>query len=674
VPSSSNTFSIYSDESSSAGPPVSSLSASSNTFSIFTDADHPSVSAKPSSLKPTFPTYTTNKSSASALHSSSSSSSSSNTFSIYADEPSSPLNKKTPSFPIYTDPMSPTTSATTLPLSQTTPPVLLSSSPARPHPTSAISPGSPEQRFITSQLSRTTLISSPDPSVLDNQENRGPSPAYRLAPRSLVQSNDTDVLADISDGTRGIRLALSPLPEEYIVLDSTRSTPSPPEPPLSGRRIAAVPAILRSLDDWQGLPPPALASNSALPSALDFEIFCDATEPTPNNINEKESTDMTNTEIPLDVSSSGLVDPFSPREQERLLRCVRPALLRCLYEMEDVDESRAVAGALARFQHGKRRVAAIEVSLGSRTFLVERMIGKGAFASVYLAGDVDDANKPRSAIKMQAPPHPWELHICLQIQQRVPQSRRNTFLSTESMYMYPDRSFLVSAFSNETTLQDVVNAFVKVGKPMDETLVMYFAIEILKAAECLHANDIIHCDLKPDNFLLRFDNITPSGPWSAHGADGWSQLGVKLIDYGQGIDLRQYGPDVKFTGSTTTSSFTCFEMTKGLPWKYQADTFALCSTIHCLLHSTYMSVEESATVPVVLKPRTPLKRYYQADLWARLFHDLLNLHTFEKNEVITLLSSHREQLEGWLTKTKGKAAALRMAYFKLIDLLYQENE
>jgi checkpoint serine/threonine-protein kinase len=37
---------------------------------------------------------------------------------------------------------------------------------------------------------------------------------------------------------------------------------------------------------------------------------------------------------------------------------------------------------------------------------------------------------------------------------------------------------------------------------MDETLVMYYVIEMMRIVEQLHAVGIIHGDIKPDNFLI----------------------------------------------------------------------------------------------------------------------------------------------------------------------------
>lgn len=41
---------------------------------------------------------------------------------------------------------------------------------------------------------------------------------------------------------------------------------------------------------------------------------------------------------------------------------------------------------------------------------------------------------------------------------------------------------------------------------MDELLVMFYTVELLKSLETIHAAGIIHGDIKPDNLFLRSDD------------------------------------------------------------------------------------------------------------------------------------------------------------------------
>jgi len=46
----------------------------------------------------------------------------------------------------------------------------------------------------------------------------------------------------------------------------------------------------------------------------------------------------------------------------------------------------------------------------------------------------------------------------------------------------------------------------KTGKLMDELLVMFYTVELLKCLEAIHSVGIIHGDVKPDNLLIRNDD------------------------------------------------------------------------------------------------------------------------------------------------------------------------
>ena len=57
-------------------------------------------------------------------------------------------------------------------------------------------------------------------------------------------------------------------------------------------------------------------------------------------------------------------------------------------------------------------------------------------------------------------------------------------------------------------------------------------------------------------------------------------LMLKLIDWGQAIDMNFFSPDTTFTAKVTTSGFQCIEMITNRPWTYQVfDAYCLCNTL-----------------------------------------------------------------------------------------------
>lgn len=70
-------------------------------------------------------------------------------------------------------------------------------------------------------------------------------------------------------------------------------------------------------------------------------------------------------------------------------------------------------------------------------------------------------------------------------------------------YIANNGSVLVSEFSKFGTLLAVTNQVkMSTGKPLIEPLAIFFTIEMLQIVEHLHKCQIIHGDIKPDNFLF----------------------------------------------------------------------------------------------------------------------------------------------------------------------------
>ena len=62
-----------------------------------------------------------------------------------------------------------------------------------------------------------------------------------------------------------------------------------------------------------------------------------------------------------------------------------------------------------------------------------------------------------------------------------------------------------------------------------------------------HATGILHCDLKPDNILLRDDNAADTA-WEYTPARGFGAKGVEVIDYGCALDRNLYPMGTAFSG------------------------------------------------------------------------------------------------------------------------------
>ncbi|KAF2027903.1 hypothetical protein EK21DRAFT_70968 [Setomelanomma holmii] len=336
-----------------------------------------------------------------------------------------------------------------------------------------------------------------------------------------------------------------------------------------------------------------------------------------------------------------------------------------------------------------------------RTYSVRRELGKGAFAPVYLVEstaveDEDAKNQPAQmgkgefcikrqaleAIKMEDPPTPWEFYIMRQAKRRLGVSRpADSIVSAYEMHVFKDECYLVEEFRDQGTLLDLVNIARAENGVMDEQLAMFFTIELFRTVEALHAKGIVHGDLKSDNLLVRFDTLQKDATWDSEykrdGRDGWASKGVALIDFGRGIDMKAFKPDVQFIADWPTTEADCAEMRELRPWTYQIDYHGLAGIIHNLLFGKYISTvaERGTTLGAgatkTYKIKESLKRYWQVEIWQECLDLLLNpLMHLEPEEgrklpVLRGMKDIREKMETWLEANCERGVGLKALVRKM---------
>lgn len=169
-------------------------------------------------------------------------------------------------------------------------------------------------------------------------------------------------------------------------------------------------------------------------------------------------------------------------------------------------------------------------------------------------------------------------------------------------------SILTSEFMPCGSLLDVANTVKqKSGKAIKENVCIHFCIEMLKVVQAMHEVQIIHADLKPDNFLVQ---IHPT-----------ESIKLQLIDFGCSIDMTLFKPDAHFTYKVTTENFVCCEMLEGRPWNYHTDMFCIAATAHVLLFEKYIDLRNN-NGHWSITSRFP--RYARVDMWHMFFNLLLN--------------------------------------------------
>ena len=297
-------------------------------------------------------------------------------------------------------------------------------------------------------------------------------------------------------------------------------------------------------------------------------------------------------------------------------------------------------------------------------------------------GDFGVQRDALEAVKMEEPPSAWEFYLIRQAKRRLGVSRPSeSIVEAHEMHLFGDECFLVEDFRNQGTLLDLVNVCRAEGGVMDELMVMFFTVELLRTVEALHAKGVIHGDLKADNILIRLNNTSNDSDWSSQyhrsGTNGWSEKGIMIIDFGRGIDMKVFKPDVQFIADWKTSEADCAEMREMRPWTYQVDYHGLAGIVHSMLFGKYMETvaERGATLGAgatkTYKIRESLKRYWQVEIWNEVFAVLLNpLMHLEPEEgrkmpVLQGMKALRQRLETYLEVNGEKGAGLKNGLRKM---------
>ncbi|KAJ3840400.1 hypothetical protein F5878DRAFT_613209 [Lentinula raphanica] len=343
------------------------------------------------------------------------------------------------------------------------------------------------------------------------------------------------------------------------------------------------------------------------------------------------------------------------------------------------------------------------ITMDNRRFVVLEKIGEGGFGAVFKARDLgvraecedeDDEDDDEFegeeaslvALKVVKPRNMWEYYALRRMHAALPPANRRSVVFPHALYAFHDESYLVLDYCSQGTLLDIVNTaesagISQQGACLDELLVMFFTIELLRLLEVIHNIGFIHGDLKIDNCLLRLEDI-PGGSsswsnvYSPSGEGGWRYKGLKVIDFGRAVDTRLFPANQQFIADWETDERDCIEIQQGKPWTFQTDYFGLAGIIYCMFFGKYIQASSigSSTSPdgrAKLRLVTPFKRYWQADLWARLFDLLLNPTDVRPDGHMPIsdeLGLIRSEMEAWLQANCNRTTGTLKGLLKKVEM------
>ena len=345
------------------------------------------------------------------------------------------------------------------------------------------------------------------------------------------------------------------------------------------------------------------------------------------------------------------------------------------------------------------------VNLEGRSLRVSGKLGEGGFGAVYCAREVtksggeddedldidedEDEDNSLVALKVVMPRNLWEFHVLRRIHRTLPAPLTRSIITPHALYAFCDESHLLLELCPHGSLLDAVNragpaGISQQGACLDELLVFFFTIELLRFLEGMHAAGFIHGDFKIDNCLLRIEELTGgasslSGIYQPTGEGGWKYRGIKVIDFGRTIDTSLFPArhSQQFIADWPTDDRDCFEIREGRPWTYQTDYFGLAGIVYCMLFGRYieassvMHAPDSTDSEPIYQISTPFKRYWQTDILTRLFDMLLNPCRVREDRSLPIceeLGSIRVEMERWLQSNCNRSSNTLKGLLKKVEL------
>lgn len=481
-------------------------------------------------------------------------------------------------------------------------------------------------------------------------------------------------------------------------------------------------------------------------------------------LEEDELAELDTATKRLDISG-----PYNPFLDEPMKRYVSACV--------DADSRTLVRHDGQLLQRGLKFAPSSEIPIQetAETLIVERKIGEGGYGVVWLATNVDanveddgsdgsddDYGTGRFSLRMDRDPIRGSFssslarggskkprgsrsvravkvanskskivnltyeHCMLRTarDRLVTSSIAACLINVYDCHVFSDTAFLRMEFSAGGTLLDIVNVAMTSdsftshisagqGAGMDEVLAIFYAIEVLKIVDALHGVDMVHGDIKPENFLARWgkpgsksadndaDNTRNSvkqlvpDEWTsiydATGGGGWEDRGLTIVDFGRALDIRgaskdrerNYFTDFDLSGKGDPA-VECWELRNKQPFHgFELDWYGIAGVVHVLLFGKFMEISEGQPGSAGLDERKPeitiatlhaMKRYWQTDeIWIPLFSTLLNPPRPYATAGREAVQNITRRMQKWLELNCQKGTKNLRASLKKLELAVMEK-
>lgn len=350
---------------------------------------------------------------------------------------------------------------------------------------------------------------------------------------------------------------------------------------------------------------------------------------------------------PEELQMPSIIDPFDQSTKLKLMSMVDISTYSNCHitdsNMNKLNILNSVFKVGEQPIHGNKH-SLIEFEEGD-LFCITMKLGNTDNSNVFLSEKYDGE---LNAVKIHSPSNIWGCHIYQKINKETSSSlNSHDFIKLQKFYKFNDESYTVLPYlpqGNIFNLTECLSNHLKTTnvKFMDEQLVIYFTIQLIRRMLKLHSMDIVHCNLSPENCML---NINKSKV---------SYDDLIFVDFDNSIDLSLLPNDVLFQSDSIDSKLS--QMMGNISWKYEIDYFGLANVIHSILFNKEISITKSENGEHFISES--IKKYWQKEMWLELFNILLNPSKYQ-NSLVQKLERILGKFESWFNLTVDKRRFLQ---------------
>ncbi|EDQ88985.1 uncharacterized protein MONBRDRAFT_32564 [Monosiga brevicollis MX1] len=248
---------------------------------------------------------------------------------------------------------------------------------------------------------------------------------------------------------------------------------------------------------------------------------------------------------------------------------------------------------MPRAEHGTR----IEGSGSERRYARTKVLGRGAFGTVFLVEDTETREKAVMKKVILTGLSRKELADTTNEAQIMSRLSHKNIIAFFDSFVEGDALCIIMEYAGGGDLDQVIRNSKRDGTYLEELRIWHYLIDIAQGLAYLHDQRVLHRDIKPSNVLLDHQGM------------------CKIADLGFSRHLRAYEQQARSTVGTPL--FSAPELCQDLPYGEKADCWAL----GCLLYElTALTTPFQATNAVALAGKIvkatpdPLPKQYSVEL------------------------------------------------------------